>query len=100
MTRTVVLSVLAASVLVPLLSNSQSRAAEQPPFAPGTILTVAGTAGKTGFSGDGGPATNARLYNPLGLAMDAAGNLWIGDTDNARLRRVSPDGTITTVAGG
>jgi len=76
------------------------RAAEQPaqPFPPGIILTVAGN-GKAGFSGDGGPATKARLNNPLDQAVDGAGNLFIADAWNACVRRVSPDGTITTVVG-
>src|SRR5260370_922678 len=73
-----------------------SLAAEQP--APGTIITVART-GQPGFSGDGGPATAARLYRAVGLAVDAAGSLFIADTGNHRIRKVTPDGTITTVAG-
>jgi hypothetical protein len=64
----------------------------------GVITTVAGT-GMPGFSGDGGPATGALLTTPTGLAVDAAGNLFIGDPANHRIRRIS-NGTITTVAGG
>ena len=64
----------------------------------GRIYTVAGT-GVTGFSGDGGPATLARVDAPSGVAVDAAGNLFIADTANHRIRRVDPSGTITTVAG-
>jgi hypothetical protein len=64
----------------------------------GTITTVAGD-GKAGFSGDGGPATAAQLDQPLGLAVDSAGNLYISDWDNYRIRRVSPAGLITTIAG-
>ncbi|AZT84803.1 hypothetical protein EHN06_15270 [Marinobacter sp. NP-4(2019)] len=64
----------------------------------GTINTVAGT-GDAGFSGDGGPATDARLNYPSGVAVDAEGNLYIADAYNSRIRRISPDGTITTVAG-
>src|SRR5271157_3160449 len=63
----------------------------------GTITTVAGN-GYGGYSGDGGPATSALLYGPEGLALDSAGNLYIADTYNNRIRRVS-GGTITTVAG-
>ena len=64
----------------------------------GLLTTVAGT-GTPGFSGDGGPATEARLYGPGGVAVDAAGNLFIADEFNYRIRKVSPDGIITTVAG-
>jgi sugar lactone lactonase YvrE len=64
----------------------------------GLITTVAGS-GKGGFSGDGGPATEARIHGPGGIAVDAAGNLFIADTDNHRIRKVSPEGIITTVAG-
>jgi uncharacterized protein (TIGR03437 family) len=65
----------------------------------GIISTVAGT-GVNGFSGDGAAAANARLGAPYGLALDARGNLYIADLSNARVRRVSPDGTISTIAGG
>jgi len=64
----------------------------------GTIRTVAG-AGTMGFSGDGGPAAQAQLNLPTGVAVDAAGTLFIADTGNNRVRRVSRDGIITTVAG-
>jgi sugar lactone lactonase YvrE len=64
----------------------------------GRVTTVAGT-GETGFSGDGGPATEARLNTPSGLAVDAAGNLYIADRGNNRVRRVTTGGRISTVAG-
>ena len=64
----------------------------------GIITTVAGT-GKRGFSGDGGPAAQARLDSPQGVCIDSIGNLYIADTSNKRIRRVSVDGIITTVAG-
>ena len=63
----------------------------------GTITTVAGSA-TAGFSGDGGAATAAQLNKPLGVAVDAAGVLYIADTDNSRIRRVSADGIIRTIA--
>jgi sugar lactone lactonase YvrE len=63
----------------------------------GNIATVAGT-GDCGFSGDGGPAAAAQLCGPAGIAADAAGNLFIADLINNRIRQVTPDGTITTVA--
>ena len=64
----------------------------------GVITTVAGT-GVWGYSGDGGPATGAQLDHPQGVAVDAAGNLYIGDSGNERVRRVDRAGVITTVAG-
>jgi len=63
------------------------------------ITTVAGTNGY-GYSGDGGAATNARLHWPHGVAVDAAGNLFIADTENSVIRKVGTNGIITTVAGG
>jgi len=66
--------------------------------ASGTITTVGGS-GRQGFSGDGGPATSAQLNNPVGVAVDARGNLYIADGWNHRIRRVSPSGIISTVAG-
>ena len=65
----------------------------------GVIQTIAGT-GVRGFAGDGGPATSAQLNSPYGLAFDTKGNLYIADLGNARVRKVTPDGKITTVAGG
>ena len=64
----------------------------------GVITRIAGT-GEAGFSGDGGSALDAKLNQPQGLTIDASGNLFIVDTHNQRVRKVSPDGTITTVAG-
>jgi len=64
----------------------------------GIITTIAGS-GIGGFTGDGGPATNARLDSPNGMAFDAAGNLYIADTSNQRVRMVATNGIITTVAG-
>ncbi|WP_435191224.1 RICIN domain-containing protein [Streptomyces sp. bgisy126] len=64
----------------------------------GTITTVAGT-GQAAFSGDGGPATAARLNAPFGVAVDGDGILYIADYYNHRIRKVTPDGKISTVAG-
>ena len=64
----------------------------------GIISTYAGT-GTTGFTGDGGQATAARLYDPFGLAIDAAGNLYIADDGSNVVRKVTPGGVISTVAG-
>jgi sugar lactone lactonase YvrE len=63
----------------------------------GIVALVAGN-GSAGFSGDNGPATSAQLSGPDGLAVDSAGNLYIADTGNQRVRKVS-NGVIITVAG-
>jgi len=65
----------------------------------GTASVIAGT-GQVGFSGDGGPAAAARLNQPSDVKVDTAGNVYVMDSMNNRLRRVSPQGTIETVAGG
>ena len=64
----------------------------------GIISTVAGT-GEYGFGGDGGPATQARLQRPQGVTVGQDGSLYIADTQSFRIRRVRPDGIISTVAG-
>ena len=67
--------------------------------ATGTISTIAGT-GEWGYSGDGGPATQAQLGYPEGVAVDGVGNLYISDSRNNRIRKVSAfTGTISTIAG-
>src|SRR5438105_474254 len=65
----------------------------------GIITTVAGK-GTGGFSGDGGPATQAELWEPRNVAVDPSDNLLIADSRNARIRRVDHNGIITTIAGG
>ena len=64
----------------------------------GIVRPFAGT-GTEGFEGDDGPAYAARLSRPTGLAIDAAGSVYIADTGNHRIRRVGPDGVIQTIAG-
>ena len=66
--------------------------------ASGTLTLIAGNS-RAGFSGDGGPAVSAQLNAPQGLALDAAGNLYIADSVNNRVRKVDPSGIITTFAG-
>ncbi len=87
-----VVSCLAVDVLLPHVA---ATAAVDPP---GIISTVAGT-GINGFSGDGGPAATAQLNYPNDVVADASGNIFIADYNNNRIRRVSPSGVITTVAG-
>ena len=79
------------------LSLPQYSAVMRVDATTGILTRVAGNA-TNGFSGDNGPAVNAQLYGPNGLALDLAGNLYIADTNNGRIRKVS-NGIITTVAG-
>jgi hypothetical protein len=83
-----VISTLALGVLAPASVGAATN----------NIFTVAGTT--QGLSGDSGPATAAQLRNPRGVAATPDGGYLIADSDNHRIRRVSPTGTITTVAGG
>jgi sugar lactone lactonase YvrE len=64
----------------------------------GTITTIAGT-GQPGFSGDGGPAREARLDGPTTVSLDGQGNLYVSDLHNHRIRRIDTRGIIATVAG-
>jgi uncharacterized protein (TIGR03437 family) len=64
----------------------------------GELRTLAGT-GSSSFAGDGGPASAAQLNSAAGAGFDTQGNLYIADTNNHRVRRIEPDGTITTIAG-
>ena len=64
----------------------------------GVIATIAGT-GVAGFSGDGGSALNAELNCPYGVAVDVAGNVYVADLGNHRVRRITAGGIIATVAG-
>ncbi len=66
--------------------------------AAGNISTVAGN-GTIGFSGDGGPAVDAQMATPWGIKVDSAGDIFIADDDNLRIRLVQADGIISTIAG-
>jgi len=66
--------------------------------AQGVITTIVGN-GELGFSGDGGPATDARINTPEQLWVDHKGNIYVADTFNRRVRKIDTDGIITTVAG-
>ena len=81
--------------LVLILSQTANSQAADPV---GTITTIAGT-GNRGSTGDGGPATLAQLGSPFGMAVDTLGNIYIADHDNRVIRKVDPNGIITTVAG-
>ncbi len=85
---------LAGNVYIADQSNNRVRKVD----SKGIITTVAGT-GAAGFSGDGGPAVQAALNYVTGVCTDAAGNLYIDDLTNARVRKVDTSGIITTVAG-
>lgn len=66
----------------------------------GVISTIAGTGGTSGYSGDGSAATSARFFDPLGLAIDVSGNLYVADHNNSRIRKInSSTGIISTIAG-
>ena len=67
--------------------------------APGGIISTLAGNGQAGFSGDGGPAAQAGLDSPLGVAADGSGNIFISDSDNNRIRKVDSGGIISTIAG-
>jgi sugar lactone lactonase YvrE len=95
-------NVYVADTVSNLVENIQSVTVHppfQPPFTYQFITVVAGT-GTAGFSGDGGPATNAELSSPYSVLADTVGNLYIADGINFRIRKVGTNGIITTVVGG
>jgi uncharacterized protein (TIGR03437 family) len=85
----------AGNVYIPDLSNGRIRKVS----IGGIISTVAGSTQSSGFSGDGGPAIDAVIAGPNGVAVDNAGNLYIADSVNLRIREVTTDGVIQTIAG-
>jgi uncharacterized protein (TIGR03437 family) len=84
----------AGNVYIAEFSNSRIRKVD----TKGIITTVAGN-GISGYGGDGGAATSAQLNGPQSVAVDAAGNLYIADTANNRVRQVTPGGSIGTIGG-
>lgn len=87
----------AALLMVAALALLPGLAQIQVP-GPYTVSTLAGT-GTAGSEGDGGPATEAQVNNPFGLAFDSSGNLYIADQLNNRIRKLTPDGKLSTIAG-
>jgi NHL repeat len=85
-----------ASGNVYIADKSNNRVRKVSPT--GIITTVAGN-GSSGYSGDGSPATAAQINSPYDVAVDAYGNVYIADAGNNRVRKVSPSGIISTVAG-
>ena len=67
--------------------------------ADGVITSIAGLLGYAGFGGDGGPATQALFRAPYGIAVDGDGSIYVADTLNYRIRKITPDGIVRTIAG-
>jgi RHS repeat-associated protein len=82
-----------------IADSDNNRIRKLTPGAEWTITTVAGD-GRAYFSGDGGMAVKASLQDPNGVSAGLDGSIYVADTDNGRVRRIAPDGKITTVAGG
>jgi len=80
------------------IADTSNNAIRKVTASTGVITTVAGTT-TAGYTGDNGPATHATLKNPVAVALDSSGNLYIADSGNSVIRKVSTGGTITTVAG-
>ena len=82
------------NVYIASISNDHVRRVD----ATETVSIIAGTT-EPGYGGDGGPAVEAQINYPAGVAVDGSGNLYIADSGNHRIRRVDPSGNITTIAG-
>jgi|GEM_PF-2129080 len=86
--------------ILPVVANSIGAGSDTTTYTlmvSGIITTIAG--GAQGFSGDGGPALGAQLQRPFDVTTDAANNIYIADSYNHRIRKISPDGIINTYAG-
>jgi len=84
----------AGNLFIADVANNRIRKVD----ASGIITTIAGN-GSRGFGGDGGAATGASFFNPVRVAVDLSGNVFVADQSNHRIRRITPGGTISTVAG-
>ncbi len=85
-----------------IADSNNNRIAKYTPYTANNVAAdLTNFAGNlnAGFAGDGNLATLAQLNKPVGIAVDSAGNVYIADTNNSRIRKVSTDGTISTVAG-
>ena len=80
------------------IADQEGRRIRRVDARTGTMRTIAGN-GNVGFSGDGGPAVNARIDDPTHIAGDGNGTIWFIDYTNGRIRRITPDGKIDTICG-
>src|SRR6266699_1783902 len=80
------------------MPTKDTKAGQSAPADIGFIDTIAGT-GIAGYNGDGGPALDAKVYYPLGVAVDGDSNVYIADYYNHRVRKINKYGDITTIAG-
>jgi hypothetical protein len=80
------------------ICNTSGNTIQKVNASTGIINVIAGT-GVSGFTGDGGAATAAKIYNPFGICIDAAGNIYFSDQLNYRIRKITPSGVISTIIG-
>jgi hypothetical protein len=90
---------MAGSLYIADSANNRIRKVSNPTTPNQDVINTVAGIGQAGFSGDGGPAVDAELQNPTSVAVDSLGDILIADSGNNRVRKVSPAGTITTLAG-